>query len=121
VAHAVAGRFAAAGLLVPAPEAAFYLYPDFAPWREHLRGGYGIATGADLARHLLDRCGMGVLPASAFGEDASALRVRVATGLLYGETAAQRERALAAGAPLELPWISAALARIEEILDGLAP
>src|ERR1019366_6056949 len=105
VAHAVAGRFAAAGLLVPAPEAAFYLYPDFAPWREHLRGGYG----------------MGVLPASAFGEDASALRVRVATGLLYGETAAQRERALAAGAPLELPWISAALARIEEILDGLAP
>jgi aspartate aminotransferase len=47
--------------------------------------------------------------------------VRVATGLLYGETAAQRERALAADTPLELPWISAALARIEEILDGLTP
>jgi hypothetical protein len=45
----------------------------------------------------------------------------VATGLLYGETAAQRERTLAASAPLDLPWISAALARIEEILDGLAP
>ena len=32
VAAAVADRFAAAGLLVPAPQAAFYLYPDFAPW-----------------------------------------------------------------------------------------
>jgi aspartate aminotransferase len=121
VAHAAASRFAGAGLLVPAPEAAFYLYPDFAPWREHLRGRYGITTGAGLARHLLDRYGMGVLPASAFGEDAGALRVRVATSLLYGETAAQQERALATGAPLELPWIAEALARIEEILADLAP
>jgi aspartate aminotransferase len=121
VAHAAASRFAGAGLLVPAPEAAFYLYPDFAPWREHLRGRHGITTGAGLARHLLDRYGMGVLPASAFGEDAGALRVRVATSLLYGETATQQERALAAGAPLELPWIAAALARIEEILADLAP
>jgi aspartate aminotransferase len=121
VAHAVADRFAAAGLAVPTPEAAFYLYPDFAPWREHLRGRYGIAGAAGLARHLLDRCGMGVLPASAFGEDADVLRVRVATGLLYGESAAQRERALAASNPLALPWIAAALARIDEILADLAP
>ncbi len=121
VAHAVAGRYAAAGLVVPAPEAAFYVYPDFAPWREHLRGGYGISTGAGLARHLLDRYGMGVLPASAFGEEPGALRVRVATGLLYGETAAQRMCALSAADPLALPWIAAALARIEEILADLAP
>jgi aspartate aminotransferase len=121
VAHATADRFAAAGLVVPTPEAAFYLYPDFAPWRGHLRGRYGISTGAGLARHLLDACGMGVLPASAFGEEPEALRVRVATGLLYGETAAQRDRALTAADPLELPWISGALTRIEEILAGLAP
>jgi aspartate aminotransferase len=121
VAHAVADRFAAAGLVVPTPEAAFYLYPDFAPWRAHLRASHGISTGAGLARHLLDRCGMGVLPASAFGEPASALRVRVATGLLYGETEAQRERALTAADPLTLPWIAAALARVEQILATLAP
>jgi aspartate aminotransferase len=121
VAHAVASRFAAAGLLVPAPEAAFYLYPDFAPWREHLRGSHSITAGAGLARRLLDRYGMGVLPASAFGEDADVLRVRVATGLLYGETTVQRERALTAADPLALPWISAALARIDEILADLAP
>jgi aspartate aminotransferase len=121
VAREVAGRFAAAGLLVPAPQAAFYLYPDFAPWREHLRARHGITGGAGLARHLLDRYAMGVLPASAFGEEAGALRMRVATGLLYGDSAAQRERALAAAEPLALPWIAAALARIEEILADLAP
>ena len=106
---------------MPTPEAAFYLYPDFAPWREHLRGRFGIATGAGLARHLLDRYGVGVLPASTFGEDAGALRVRVATSLLYGETVEQRECALAAAQPLALPWISAALARIDEVLADLAP
>jgi aspartate aminotransferase len=121
VAHAVAGRYAAARLLVPTPEAAFYLYPDFAPWREHLRGRFGIATGAGLARHLLDRYGVGVLPASTFGEDAGTLRVRVATSLLYGEVVEQRERALAAAQPLALPWIFAALARIDEVLADLAP
>jgi aspartate aminotransferase len=52
---------------------------------------------------------MGVLPAGAFGEDSRALRMRVAIGLLYGDTDAQRELALAAPGPLTLPWIAAAL------------
>ena len=121
IARAVAARCAAAGLLVPAPQAAFYLYPDFEPWREHLRACHGISTGADLARHLLERYGAGVLPASVFGEPERTLRVRVATGLLYGDSDAQREAALTASDPLTLPWISAALTRIEDILADLAP
>ena len=121
VCRAVAARFAAAGVSVPAPQAAFYAYPDFAPWREHLARRHAITTGAGLARHLLDRYGMGVLPGSAFGEPEGALRLRVATGLLYGETAWQRERALTAPEPLRLPWIAAALARLDEILTDLAP
>jgi hypothetical protein len=63
---------------------------------------------------------MGVLPASAFGEDAGALRLRVATGLLYGDTDAEREQSLASCAPLSLPWIAAALDRLTEILEALA-
>jgi aspartate aminotransferase len=120
VCRAIAARFAAAGLAVPTPQAAFYAYPDFAPWREHLARRHGVTTGADLAGHLLDRYGMGVLPASAFGEPAAALRLRVATGLLYGETTAERERALAAPDPLGLPWIAAALTRLDAILADLA-
>ncbi len=121
VANSVAERFRAAGLPVPAPQAAFYLYPDFAPWREELRARDRIGTGAGLARHLLDAHGMGVLPASTFGEEAAALRVRVATGLLYGETDEQREAALLAPDPLALPWISASIDQISVILAKLAP
>jgi aspartate aminotransferase len=49
------------------------------------------------------------------------LRVRVATGLLYGDCDRQRETALAASDPLSLPWIAAALSRIGEILADLGP
>jgi aspartate aminotransferase len=121
VASAVAGRFAAAGLLVPAPQAAFYVYPDFAPWRAHLHASRGLCTGPELAGHLLQRYGMGVLPASAFGEGEEALRMRVATGLLYGEADEQRETALMSDDPVALPWIAAALSRIDDILADFAP
>jgi aspartate aminotransferase len=120
VARAVARLFTAAGLDVAPPQAAFYLYPDFAPWREPLRR-LGIATGADLARHLVDRYGAGSLPASAFGEPESALRLRLATGLLYGDTDEQRLAALEAANPLALPWIAAALSGIEDMLADLSP
>jgi aspartate aminotransferase len=120
VVRAVAGLFRQAGLTVPEPQAAFYLYPDFAPWREPL-ARRGITTGAELARHLVERYGAGTLPASAFGEPDEALRLRLATGLLYGETAEQREAALAAADPLGLPWVASALAAIDAMLADLSP
>jgi aspartate/methionine/tyrosine aminotransferase len=119
VARAVADRFTAAGADVPRPQAAFYLYPDFGPARDLLRSRDGVTTSAELAALLLERYGVGVLPGSAFGEDPAALRLRVATGLLYGETNRQREAALASAAPLDVPWIAASLARVEEVLTDL--
>jgi aspartate/methionine/tyrosine aminotransferase len=120
VVRAVAGLATAAGLSVPAPQAAFYLYPDFSGWREPLRRR-GIVTGADLSAHLVDRYGAGSLPASAFGEGPEDLRLRLATGLLYGDTDEQREAALAAAEPLRLPWIAAALTGIKDMLADLSP
>lgn len=111
----------AAGLELAPPQAAFYLYPDFAPWRRHLSSKFGVVTGADLASLLLNQYGAGTLPASAFGEEPSALRLRLATGLLYGDTDDQREAALASPDPIGLPWIGAALHRLAEILDDLQP
>jgi aspartate aminotransferase len=110
---------AAAGLSVKAPQAAFYLYPDFSPWHGRLRSAFGVVTGADLAAMLLDRYGAGTLPGSAFGESASCLRLRMATSLLYGDTDEQREQALAAADPLQLPWISAAMTRFGDILADI--
>jgi aspartate/methionine/tyrosine aminotransferase len=119
VARAVARRFTAAGADVPPPVGAFYLYPDFGPVREELQGRHGVKTSDDLAALLLRRYGMGVLPGSAFGDDPGALRLRVATGLLYGETDRQRETALATAEPTAVPWVASSLARIEEILADL--
>jgi aspartate aminotransferase len=120
VVRAVAGLCRAAGLSVPAPQAAFYLYPDFSAWRQPL-ARRGIVTGADLASCLVERYGAGTLPASAFGERPQDLRLRLATGLLYGDTDGQREAALAAPDPLALPWIAAALNGIEDMLADLSP
>jgi aspartate aminotransferase len=117
----VAGICRAAGLDVPPPQAAFYVYPDFEPWRGHLARRHGVTTGAGLAGLLLDRYGAGTLPGSAFGESAGALRLRLATGLLYGDTDEEQEAALAAADPLALPWIADQLTRLEEILADLAP
>jgi len=80
-----------------------------------------VTTGAGLAGLLLDRYGAGTLPGSAFGESAGALRLRLATGLLYGDTDENQEAALAAADPLALPWIADQLTRLEEILADLAP
>jgi aspartate aminotransferase len=120
VARAIAGRCAAAGLSVPPPQAAFYVYPDFAPWREPL-ARRGITTGEELSRHLVERYGAGSLPASAFGEEPEALRLRLATGLLYGDTDEQRQAALDSADPLRLPWITAALTAFEDMLGDLSP
>jgi aspartate aminotransferase len=114
-----ARRCVAAGLHVAPPQAAFYLYPDFAPWRHQLKARFGIETGKDLAAVLLDRYGAGTLPGSAFGESASCLRLRLATAQLYGDTDAEREQALAAPDPVQLPWISASLTRFSDILADL--
>jgi aspartate aminotransferase len=46
--------------------------------------------------------------------------MRVATGLLYGETAEQQEAALESADPVALPWIATALSRIDAILADLA-
>jgi aspartate aminotransferase len=82
--------------------------------------GSGRRAGAALARLLLDRYGAGTLPASAFGEHPGALRLRLATGLLYGDSEEQRMAALSASDPLTLPWINSALTRLHERHTDLA-
>jgi aspartate aminotransferase len=120
VAAAVAAVCTAAGLIVPPPQAGFYVYPDFEPWRDHLRDRHQVTTAAALARLLLHRYGAVTLPGSAFGEPPAALRLRLATAMLYGDSEEQQEAALAAPDPTRLPWIAAALTRLSQILTDLA-
>ena len=119
VAREVAFRFASAGASVPPPEAAFYVYPDFTPLADVLRRRHAITSDEGLATLLLRRYGLFVLPGSAFGDRKRRLRLRAATSLLYGEADEQRHDALNAADPCALPWIAAALDRLEEILADL--
>ena len=119
VARAVALRFAACGAAGPAPQAAFYVYPDFSPLADVLLERHGITSDESLAGVLLHKYGVGVLPGSAFGEDSGRLRLRVATSMLYGDTGTERAAALHSADPCSLPWIAASLARLEEVLADL--
>lgn len=119
VAAAVAARWEAHGARVIAPQGGFYVYPDLDARRAHLAHKWSVSTGADLADLLLDRHGVAVLPGHVFGEAPEALRLRVATSLLYGTAPDQREAALAAEDPLVLPWIAAAFRHLDEALDDL--
>jgi aspartate aminotransferase len=119
VAGAAADACADAGLLVPPPQAAFYLYPDFGRWRGYLQSRFGVSTSADLAQLLLQQYGAVTLPGTAFGDRPGALTLRLATARIYGNSDDQREAALAASDPLTHPPIAAALAGLREILASL--
>jgi aspartate/methionine/tyrosine aminotransferase len=121
VAVAMANVCATAGISVPPPQAAFYIYPDFGRWRDHLQSRHGVSTSAGLARLLVQRFGALTLPGTAFGDRPGNLRLRLATARIYGDNPDQQEAALAAADPLTHPPIAAALDRFKEILASLAP
>ena len=85
---------------MPAPQAAFYLYPDFSPLADVLLERHGITSDEGLAAVLLHKYGVGVLPGSAFGEESGRLRLRVATAMLYGDTDTERARRAELGRPV---------------------
>ncbi|HIV56891.1 MAG TPA: pyridoxal phosphate-dependent aminotransferase [Candidatus Stackebrandtia faecavium] len=114
-------QFVAAGAEVSVPQGAFYLYPDLAPFREHLDNEWGVHSGIDLSEMLLDKFAVGVLPGSALGDGKKELRFRVATSQLYGDTEQQRLEALHSDDPLNLPWIARACDRLDEVLNRLTP
>lgn len=124
------------GVRCARPAGAFYLYPDFAPWRAAL-AARGATTSEGLARLLLDEWDIATLPGEAFGESPEALRLRVATSLLCipeSGSPEEREAALwdllaqadalpaddpAAGSPLTLPALERAQVRLAAFVASL--
>ncbi|HEX6779179.1 MAG TPA: aminotransferase class I/II-fold pyridoxal phosphate-dependent enzyme [Ktedonobacterales bacterium] len=125
------------GVHCPRPAGAFYLYPDFAPWRSAL-AARGVQSGADLARLLLEEWNIAALPGLEFCERPDALRLRMATSLLCLPAGSvpqeEREAALwklleraddlpacdpAAGAPLPLPMLERAQERLTAFIGSL--
>jgi aspartate aminotransferase len=116
---AVYDRIVSAGASCRRPGGGFYLYPDFEPLRPALLE-HGVDGADALADHLLERYEIGVLSGAAFGDDPGALRCRMATSLLYGDTVERRRQALSAEDPTALPWIHESLDRLGDALAALA-
>ncbi len=74
--------FTVMGIPCPRPAGAFYLYPDFSPWRQALLNR-GVSTSEELALYLLDEWNIATLPGSSFGEKPEALRLRLSTSMLF--------------------------------------
>jgi aspartate/methionine/tyrosine aminotransferase len=83
----VASRLRAAGVDCPTPQGGFYTFPDFASVF-----GARFSSGLDLAQSLLDEEGIASLPGSAFGEDDTSLRLRLAACDYDGGAAMKRWR-----------------------------
>ena len=74
--HCLTWKLRECGAILPMPQGAFYLFPDFSPFREGLRDR-GIATSEALCERLLEETGVAVLPGSAFGRPPEELTVRI--------------------------------------------
>jgi aspartate aminotransferase len=77
LAHYTTWQLRSCGALVAVPQGAFYLLPDFEPFRESLRSR-GIDTSEALCERLLEETGVAALPGSAFGRPANELTMRLA-------------------------------------------
>ena len=75
--QALVSILSAAGVRVVRPDGAFYLFPDFEPFREALRAR-GIGTSVELCERLLGDTGVAVLPGAAFGRADEELTARLA-------------------------------------------
>lgn len=95
-----------AGVLTAQPEGGFYLFPDFAPWREALAAA-GITTSDQLCGRLLQEAGVALLPGTAFGMPEDELVARLSYVNFDGAAALQADEA-------ELAQI------LQPVLDGLA-
>lgn len=71
-------RIRECGVDYPKPAGAFYLYPDFSAFRDHL-AHRGVLSNEDLASRLLSDVSVATLPGTAFGDLPENLRIRLST------------------------------------------
>lgn len=76
IGHTIADQLNAADVATCEPMGGFYLFPDFAAWRDRLAHN-GVLCDTQLCEGLLAEAGVAVLPGSAFGYPVNKLTVRL--------------------------------------------
>ncbi|WP_345562541.1 aminotransferase class I/II-fold pyridoxal phosphate-dependent enzyme [Streptomyces plumbiresistens] len=107
-----------AGALARPPQAGRHLYVDLGPLKTALTG-HGVGDAQELEDFLTARLGMPAPGGHRFGDDLGALRVRLSTGPLLGDTDEERAECLGSPSPLELPHVQRALIHLESVFDDL--
>ncbi|MFF4627671.1 aminotransferase class I/II-fold pyridoxal phosphate-dependent enzyme [Streptomyces griseorubiginosus] len=118
VAAAAHAAVVGAGALSLPPRAGRHLYADLGPLRPALTP-QGVGDAQDLEDLLTTRLGMPAPGGHRFGDDLGALRVRLSTGPLLGDSDERRAECLTSPTPLELPHVQRALITLKSVFDDL--
>ena len=108
-----------AGLKLTEPVGAFYLFPDFCPFRKPLRA-HGVRTSSALSERLLQETGVATIPGESFGRPPDELTVRMAYVDFDGRAALDAVGALSRDAPLDEAFLRARCPRVMEAMDRVA-
>ncbi len=114
----VARRLKERGARVSQPQGAFYLFPDFSPFREHLRNR-GVTTSQDFCRRLLEETGVAVLPGSVFGRPPEELTVRMAYVDFHGTRALKAVEQLPRNRSLNENFLQQYCSNVVTAIDNL--
>lgn len=114
----IAQKLLEAGALLQEPKGAFYLFPDFSPFKENLNAR-GIITCEDFCHRLLQETGVAILPGSTFGRPSSELTARLAYVDFDGAKALEAAMKLPAGKVREIDFLKTHCTGMLEAIDRL--
>lgn len=109
-----AGRLKAAGITCAMPQGAFYVYPDFAPYKKEL-AARGVKSSTDLAAYLGEHYNVITLPGTAFGATPEELALRLSVCDYDGAAALHAAKN---GAVLDDGFVSAFAPRLVAAADA---
>ena len=99
-----------------APEGAFYLFPDFSPLGDKLRGR-GIRTSAQMCERLLEDTGVAILPGADFGRSPEEFTARLAYVDFDGAAALRASKEIPLDRDLEEDFVRARCERVVTAVD----
>lgn len=118
IGNELARRLKDAGARILPPQGAFYLFPDFSPFRRKLRAR-GIRTSKQMCTALLDDTGVAILPGSDFGRSPEELTARIAYVDFDGGGALAASRRIHESETLEKSFVSENCGRLLTAVDRL--